>query len=127
MKKSEYLAGRNLHWITVPFMQAQPAKRMGRVLDDVAAAEAAGVTWDSEEPMAERLYVTGHHTPLAAVPGGREASDVELGIAADFYNRREDIQNVANELRAFVANSVSGRGYWWPDLEAWANTLEGRH
>lgn len=112
MKRSEYQAVRKSYWSS-PFTGEDGFGVYQRIDQDVAAAEAAGVIWDPEEepPMAERLVVwlprkdSGNPAMLRREGTAEPATERELAIAADLYNRREVIDLMPNCLRA-VGRSV---------------------
>lgn len=100
MKKSEYEAARKEAWAVKVSSERSWSQC---VRDDVAAAEAAGVTWDAEEePMAERLGLLGGALWAAREDGAalREATVTELHCAADLYNRRHVFERIAQEMTA---------------------------
>lgn len=141
MKKSEFESKRREFWGRQRIGHAiWGAETPDEILAarDTAAADAAGVAWDpEEEPMAERLWAVD----VCGVPGfagdqwvlavcrdfvrERLATKAEATLAADLYNRREAIEEVAAKLADLTERSHF-HGLFAGTFRAWANRLRGK-
>lgn len=130
---THYLVGEELGVSGAPLaMFAQVIQR--RVAEDVAAAEAAGVVWDPEaEPMAPTLEAVvnpiGEWSLRTAQwgCGDRDLTEREARAAAEAYNRRGAVAQVAKELAEGGPALIGPYRALGLRLSELASRLEGAH
>lgn len=134
MKKSEFLASRVTHRRRLDALAGCAPLWRGelyyerRAAEEAEAAEAAGIVWDHEGP--GRLAVDWSdaierpcHVHLIREADGSLATHREHQAAADSYNRRGVVAEVAAEMRR-RASRLSGAGIA-DSLVEWADRLDG--